>query len=41
MPEPPPNTSRPPPPIVTKPLLGNALAAVTASAPALTVVPPL
>ena len=30
MPEPLPNTSRPPPPIVTKPLLGNALAAVMA-----------
>ena len=41
MPEPLPSTSRPPPLIVTKPLLGKALAAVTSSVPPLTVVPPL
>ena len=41
IPAPPPNTSRPPPPIVISPLLGKALAAVTASVPPLTVVPPL
>ena len=41
IPEPPPRTSRPPLPIVTSPLLGNALADVTARVLALTVVPPL
>jgi hypothetical protein len=41
MPAPLPNTSRPPPPIVTNPLLGNALALVTASVLPLTVVPPV
>ena len=41
IPEPPPSTNRPPLPIVTSPLLGKALAEVTASTPPLIVVPPL
>ena len=41
MPAPPSNTSRPPLPIVIKPLLGKALAPAKASVALLTVVPPL
>ena len=41
MPAPLPNTSRPPPLIVTNPLLGKALAAAISSAPPRTVVPPV
>ena len=41
MPEPPPKTSRPPEPIVNKPVLGRALGLVMATVLPLTVVPPL
>ena len=41
IPAPPPKTSRPPLPIVIRPLLGSALAEVTASVAALIVVPPV